>query len=84
MDHLDLEKKALSLSLPERARLADLLLRSIDPNGSASAPDDVQALEDNRALWLEEAKRRDRDIDSGEAKVRPAEDVFRAARERLG
>lgn len=84
MDVLDLEKEALSLSLPERARLAEMLLRSIDPNGSPSARDEVHGVEDHRALWLEEARRRDRDIDSGDAKVRSAEDVFRAARERLG
>lgn len=84
MDVLELEKEALSLSLPERARLADMLLQSIDPNGSPSATDEVQRVEDHRALWLEEARRRDSEIDSADAKVRSAEDVFRAARARLG
>lgn len=109
MDILDLEKKALSLSLAERARLAEILLQSIDPVGpvgpddqigpiasigpidpagypstGSSATDDSQSAEESRVSWLEEARRRDRQIDAGEASVRSAEDVFRAARARLG
>lgn len=74
MDLVDLESQALRLSLEDRARLAEVLLASLE-----SVSD-----EEARASWLEEAERRDSDIDRGAARVRPAADVFRAARERFG
>jgi putative addiction module component (TIGR02574 family) len=71
---LDLEAEALKLPTAERARLAEILLESLD-----SLSD-----EENRRLWNEEAARRDAELDADPARGRPAEDVFRDARARLG
>ena len=73
MSVLDLEIEALKLPVAERARLAEALLESLE-----SLSDD-----ENRALWLEEAARRDLEIDRNPTLARPAEDVFRGARARL-
>jgi putative addiction module component (TIGR02574 family) len=71
---LDLEAEALKLPTAERARLAEILLESLD-----SLSD-----EENRRLWNEEAARRDAELDADPSRGRPAEDVFRDARARLG
>jgi putative addiction module component (TIGR02574 family) len=70
----DLEAEALKLSTPERARLAEILLQSLD---------DVSD-EENQRLWHQEAMRRDAELDADPTLGRPAEDVFRDARARLG
>jgi hypothetical protein len=67
------ETEALKLEPEARAKLAEKLLRSLDD----LSDDDVEQ------LWAEEASRRDAEIDSGEASLRDAEDVFREARSRL-
>jgi hypothetical protein len=69
----DLETEALKLPATERARLAETLLESLD-----SLSD-----EEDRRLWIEEARRRDAELDADPSRRRPAEDVFRDARARL-
>lgn len=66
----ELETKALKLPAEERARLAEILMESLDALSD----------EENTRLWIEEARRRDDDRSRGQ----PAEDVCRDARARLG
>jgi hypothetical protein len=68
-----LEAEALKLDVPDRAKLAETLLQSLD----ALTDDQLER------LWAEEAQRRDDEIDAGEVDMRAAEDVFRDARARL-
>jgi Putative addiction module component len=70
----ELETEALKLPAEERARLAEILLRSLE------------ALFDgeNTRLWIEEARRRDADLDEDRSRGQPAEDACRDARARLG
>ena len=67
------ETEALKLDPQARAKLAEKLLRSLDDLSE----------EDIEQLWAEEAVRRDAGIDSGEASMREAEEVFRDARSRI-
>ena len=67
------EDEALKLKPEARAELAEKLLRSLEDLSD----------EDIERLWAEEAVRRDADLDSGNAKMRDAEDVFREARARI-
>ena len=69
----EIEAEALQLSPGARAHLAERLLRSLE----------ALSEEENEALWIAEAQRRDQELDAGDAVVRPAEDVFRDARARL-
>lgn len=69
----EVEAAALEMDAGERARLAELLLRSLE---------DVPEEEIER-LWVEEALRRDEELDSGNATARDAEDVFRDLRARF-
>jgi hypothetical protein len=71
MSSEELELEALKLSPPKRARLAALLLNSLE-----ALTDD-----ENAQLWAEEAERRDAAWD--DAAARPASDVLRDARVRL-
>lgn len=61
----ELFREASELSEPERAELAGLLLESLE-----GEPD-----EDVEAAWAEEVERRVRQIDSGEVKTIPWEQV---------
>ena len=70
----DLEAEALKLPAAERARLAERLLESLD----------ALSEEENARLWIEEAARRDAELDADPSRGRPAADVFRDARARLG
>lgn len=74
MDVVDLEAEALKLPAVDRARLAEALLKSLD----------ALSEEEHRRLWAEEAVRRDAELDADPSKGRPAADVFRQARARLG
>jgi putative addiction module component (TIGR02574 family) len=65
-----IEKQALSLSAEERARLARELLDSIDNLTPAEL----------EALWLDEAVRRAKEIDSGAAVLVAGEEVAKKAR----
>lgn len=69
----DLEAEALKLPVAERARLAETLLESLD----------ALSEEENRRLWVEEAARRDAELDADPSRGRPAAEVFRDARARL-
>ena len=64
---------ALALDAPARAKLAEMLLRSLE---------DMSQEEIDR-LWAEEALRRDEELDRGNATARDAEDVFRDLRARF-
>lgn len=63
----------LTLPLESRASLAHSLIESLD--------DTID--EDAESLWLEEIRRRDAEIRSGTAKLKPAEQVLSEARELL-
>lgn len=57
----------------ERADLALRLIQSLDEGTE----------EDVNAYWKEELVRRSRQIESGEAELIPADEVFKKARQRL-
>lgn len=65
----EVEAAALAMEAGARAELAQRLLRSLE---------DLSTEEIDR-LWVEEALRRDAEFDSGNAKARDADDVFRDA-----
>ncbi|HEX3251836.1 MAG TPA: addiction module protein [Pyrinomonadaceae bacterium] len=67
------ETEALRLKPEARAELAQKLLKSLEDLSE----------EEIEQLWVKEAVRRDAELDSGSAKMRDAEDVFRDARSRL-
>jgi len=69
----DLESKALRLPRKARARLAQRLISSLDP----------QVDTDVDKLWLQEAEHRLREIKSGKVAAIPAEKVIRKARAAL-
>ncbi|NTU72434.1 MAG: addiction module protein [Coriobacteriia bacterium] len=69
----EVKSLALELSPEERAELASDLLLSLD---NLSEPEIAH-------LWLEEASRRDAEIDAGTAKLIPGDQVFAEARARL-
>jgi len=66
-----LRSEAFKLPHHERARLARELIESLD--------DDAEL----ERMWYEEAERRLREIESGDAELIPAEEVFAEARARL-
>ncbi|MBI2892888.1 MAG: addiction module protein [Deltaproteobacteria bacterium] len=70
----DLEAEALKLAPAERADLAAKLLESLE----------TLSEEENELSWAEEAARRDAEIDADADHARPADEVFRHARDRLG
>ena len=65
----EIEAAALNLDTDARAALAEKLLLSLE---------DLSQEEIDR-LWVEEALRRDAELDAGTAKARDADDVFRDA-----
>jgi len=69
----EIEAEALKLEPKARARLAEKLLESLE---TLSDPE-------NERLWVEEAGRRDADLDSAPGTARPATDVIRDARAKL-
>lgn len=73
MDLVDLENEALKLPVGERARLAEILLESLD----------TLSEDEHQRRWAEEAARRDAELDAGPSMGRPADEVFRDARARL-
>jgi Putative addiction module component len=66
----ELEHEVLKQAPPTRARLAELLLRSLDELSEQEV----------EALWLDEAERRERAWDAGEVEGIPAEQVMRELR----
>ena len=71
----ELLKKALTLSVEERAQLVDSLLESLD-----EPREDPAVVE---AAWNDEIRRRIEDLDSGKAKTVPWEEVRRRASAKL-
>jgi putative addiction module component len=69
-DYKDLEREVLDLDLDARASLAEVLLRSLDDLSEAEV----------ECLWLDEAERRQREIQSGAVAEIPADEVLRRAR----
>jgi len=69
----ELSRKARSLSPEERVRLAEELLATVQ---------EVDA--ETEAAWNEEIKRRIAEIDSGTARLIPADEVFAEVRRLLG
>ncbi|HIG92823.1 TPA: addiction module protein [Candidatus Woesearchaeota archaeon] len=70
MSFEELKAEILKLSPEARATLARELLASLD----------CMDEDETEKLWLEEAERRDKDLDGGLAKSRPAGDVLKDAR----
>ncbi|MBW8907134.1 MAG: addiction module protein [Betaproteobacteria bacterium] len=70
----ELKKKAAQLSEAERAELALSLIESLD--GPAEA--------DVEEAWRREIERRISQIDGGEVKLIPGDEVFARLRRRLG
>lgn len=68
----DLENEVLKLDPPARARLAEVLLRSLDELSEREIEE----------LWFDEAERRERAWDAGEVEGIPAEQVMRELRSR--
>jgi putative addiction module component (TIGR02574 family) len=73
MNARTLEKEALALPVEERARLAELLLESLDSLSE----------EDAEKLWLDEAERRATKIDEGAVTLVSSEELERRARAAL-
>jgi hypothetical protein len=71
MDFPMIEKEALELGAPDRARLASALLQSLDELSG----------EETAELWAKEAERRDRTWDS--TKSIPFADALNEARSRI-
>ena len=69
----ELKDEALKLAPAARARLAHALLASLEDLSEAEI----------ELLWLDEALRRDAEIDSGRVLLRPADEVLKDARLRL-
>ena len=73
MSFEDLKAEALKMSPKSRAELAKDLLVSLDTLSDAEI----------EQLWIDEAIRRDDEIDQGVAQIRPADEVFKRARGRF-
>jgi hypothetical protein len=69
----ELTTEALKLSAASRARLARELLASLDTLSAA----------DLEQLWLDEAMRREDELDRGAARLLPADEVLARVRARL-
>lgn len=69
----EIEAEVMKLNLRARAELAKKILSSLDELTE----------EENERLWAEEAYRRFQEMESGQVKGRPAENVLRDARARL-
>ena len=65
----EVEIAALAMETDARAKLAQKLLRSLEDLSEAEID----------GLWVEEALRRDAELDAGTAKDRDSKDVFRDA-----
>ena len=68
-----LAEQAMALPGESRARLADILVESLDK----------EALTEIDRLWLSEAKRRRDEVRSGKAKTIPGDEALRSVRDSL-
>lgn len=73
MDLAKIRNEAMKLDPAARAKLAHALLASLEELSEAEI----------ELLWVDEAIRRDEEIDSGQVSLRPAEEVLKDARSRL-
>jgi len=73
MNATDLMNEAASLPVEERARLVDSLLQTLNPVDESVA-----------AAWLATARQRLADLDSGDVRAVPGEEVFDKVRRRVG
>ena len=73
MTIIDLESEVLKLAPKERARIAQRLLESLD----------TLSEQEIESLWLDEAERRDRALDTDPSRTIPASEVLLEARSRL-
>jgi hypothetical protein len=73
MTLMDLEAEAMKLRPAERARLAEKLLESLE----------MLSDEENRHAWIDEALRRDAELDADPSLGRRAADVLRDIRAKL-
>lgn len=73
LDENQIEVAALNLQPRSRAKLAEKLLKSLDALSDAEI----------EAMWVEEAERRNAELDTGAEQAVPAEEVLRDARSRL-
>jgi putative addiction module component (TIGR02574 family) len=69
-----IEADLLKLEPSARAMLAEKLLQSLE----ALTDEEIEK------LWVAEALRRHEELETGKASSKPAEDVFRDARKRIG
>jgi hypothetical protein len=69
----ELKEEALKLAPEARAKLAQALLASLEDLSEAEI----------EMLWLDEADRRNQEIDAGQVSLRPADEVLQDARSRL-
>jgi hypothetical protein len=72
-EELSVEEQAARLSHRERARLALRLIESLEPGQD----------EDVHQLWLDDAERRLREYDEGDAQARDAEEAISDIERRL-
>jgi hypothetical protein len=73
MTNEEIETAALRLDPRSRARLAGRLIESLE----------TLSTEENAEIWIEEALRRDAELDADPSAARDASDVYRDARARL-
>jgi len=70
---VELEKQAMALPLPDRAKLITSLIASLDTADEG----------DVEAAWAAEAERRLSEFESGKVKAVPADEVLKEARRKL-
>ena len=73
MTAIEIEKQLLKLDVRSRAKVAQMLLRSLDELSEA----------ENDLLWAQEALRRHEEVLKSNAKLRPTDKVIQKARARL-
>ena len=84
-----IEAEALKLSVDERERLVEVLIDSLDLQNTDVSPDGAArefggfATAELQRYWRDESERRLQQLQSGEVKARPADEVMAEVRERL-
>jgi hypothetical protein len=76
MSNEELTQIVLELPLPDRVKLAQALWKSIDDGSEITAPEEEREA-------IEQAKRRDRELSTGEVVGRSHQQVMEAARRAL-
>ncbi len=78
MSFKELEAAVMMLDQKERAQLAHSLLKSLNDSDAEDLSE--QEIEE---MWIDEALRRDAELEAGKAKEYPLEEVLREIRSRL-